>query len=107
MYDLKENHCHEDARLEVKHLPKSLKLKDRERLVEQMETEEPRLENFIRLAVKLFRRNFKSIVSTKNIEFTLGSSIYVETVWHECPESSRGSVHHRGNFVQDIHPGDK
>jgi hypothetical protein len=80
VYDLKENYCHEDARLEVKHLLKSLKLKDRERLVEQMETEEPRLENFIRLVVKSFRRNFKSIVSTKNIEFTLGSSIYVETV---------------------------
>jgi hypothetical protein len=34
----------------------------------------------------------------------LGSSIYVETTWYGYPESVRESVHHRGNFVQDIHP---
>jgi hypothetical protein len=36
--------------------------------------------------------------------FALGSSIYVETTWYGCPESAREVVHHRGNFVQDIHP---
>ncbi len=36
--------------------------------------------------------------------FALGSSIYVETTWYGCPESAREAVHHRGNFVQDIHP---
>jgi hypothetical protein len=36
--------------------------------------------------------------------FALGSSIYVETTWYGCPQSPREAVHHRGNFVQDIHP---
>ena len=48
LYDLKENYCHKEARLEVKYLPESLKVKDRERSVEQMEAEQ--LEDFIRLA---------------------------------------------------------
>ena len=47
LYDLKENYCHKDTRLEVKYLPESLKFKDRERSVEEMEAEE--LEDFIRL----------------------------------------------------------
>ena len=47
LYDLKENYCHKDARLEVKHLPESLKFNDRERSVEQMTAE--KLEDFIRL----------------------------------------------------------
>jgi hypothetical protein len=47
LYDLKESYCHKDTRLEVKYLPESLKFKDRERSVEEMEAEE--LEDFIRL----------------------------------------------------------
>ena len=39
LYDLKENYCHKDTRLEVKHLPESLKFKDWERSVEEMEAE--------------------------------------------------------------------
>jgi hypothetical protein len=31
----------------------------------------------------------------KNIKFALGASVYVETAWHGCTESSRASVHHR------------
>ena len=37
LYDLKDNYCNKDARLEVKLLPQSLKLKHRERSVEQRE----------------------------------------------------------------------
>jgi hypothetical protein len=39
LYDLKENYCHMDTRLEVKHLPESLKFKDWKRSVEEMEAE--------------------------------------------------------------------
>ena len=56
-YDLKENYCHKDERLEVKHLPKSLKLQDRERSVEQMEAEE--LEDFIRLTNEVMQQELQ------------------------------------------------
>ena len=45
LYDLKENYCHKDARLEVKLLPKSLKLEHRQRSAQQMEP--GKLEHFI------------------------------------------------------------
>ena len=48
LYDLKENYCHKDARLEVKPLPKSLKLEHRQRSAQQMEP--GNLEHFICVA---------------------------------------------------------
>ncbi len=45
LYDLKENYCQKDARLEVKPLPKSLKLEHRQRSGQQMEP--GKLEHFI------------------------------------------------------------
>jgi hypothetical protein len=40
----------------------------------------------------------------KNIEFALGSSLYVEEARKACSESSPPSIQHHGNFVPDIHP---
>ena len=57
LYDLKENYCHKDARLEVNHLPESLKVKDRERSVEQMEPEQP--EDFIRLTREVMQQELQ------------------------------------------------
>ena len=34
-------------------------------------------------------------LTTKNIKFALGASVYVETAWHGYTKSSRASVHHR------------
>ncbi len=47
LYDLKDNYCNKDTRLEVKFLPQSLKLKHHERSVEQREP--GKLEDFIRV----------------------------------------------------------
>ena len=86
----------------MKHLPKSFKFRDRERSVEQMEPEQ--LEDFIRLAREVMQQELQERCFDKKISNSLGSSIYVETDWHGCPESARETVHHHGNFVQDIHP---
>ena len=48
LYDLKDNYCNKDARLEVKLLTQSLKLNHHERSVEQRES--GKLEDFIRVA---------------------------------------------------------
>ena len=48
LYDLKENYSHKDVRLEVKLLPKSLKLEHLERSAEQWEPGQ--IEDFIRAA---------------------------------------------------------
>ena len=73
-YDLKENYCHTDARLEVNHLSNT-----------QVGTS-------------------RVVFRPKNIEFELGSMVYVQTTGHGCKQSSPASVQYRGNFVQDIHP---
>ena len=55
--DLKDNYCNKDTRLEVKPLPQSLKLKHRERSVEQRET--GKLEHFIRVAREVIQRELQ------------------------------------------------
>ena len=57
LYDLKDNYCNKDARLEVKLLPQSLKLKHRERSVEQREP--GNLEDFIRVAREVIQRELQ------------------------------------------------
>jgi hypothetical protein len=60
----------------VKYLPKSFKLQDRERSVEQMEAEE--LEDFIRLAHESRAATTSRVLfRQKNIEFALGSIVYM------------------------------
>ena len=54
-----------DARLEVKHLPESLKFKDRERSVEQKEAEE--LEDFIRLVREVMQQELQERFFDKKI----------------------------------------
>jgi hypothetical protein len=58
LYDLKENYCHKDARLEVKSLPKSLKLEHRERSVQQMGP--GKLEHFVCVAREVMKKLVKS-----------------------------------------------
>ena len=57
LYDLKDNFCNKDARLEVKLLPQSLKLKHHERSVEQREPEKP--EDFIRVTRQVMQRELQ------------------------------------------------
>ncbi len=57
LYDLKENHCHKDARLEVNHLTKSLKLEYRECSTEQREP--GHLEHFIRVTREVMQRELQ------------------------------------------------
>jgi hypothetical protein len=87
LYDLKENYCQKDTRFEVKYLPESLKFKDRERSVEEMEAGE--LEDFIRLAREVMHQELQECCFDKKISNSLGTSMYVETDWHGCSESDR------------------
>ena len=57
MNEEEDNYCNKDARLEVKLLPQSLKLKHRERSVEQREPE--KLEDFIRVTRQVIQRELQ------------------------------------------------
>ena len=57
LYDLKDIYCNKDARLEVKLLPQSLKLKHHERSVEQRKP--GNLEDFIRVAREVIQRELQ------------------------------------------------
>ena len=57
LYDLKDNYCNKDARLEVKLLPQSLKLKHHERSVEQRES--GKLEDFISVGREVIQRELQ------------------------------------------------
>ena len=57
LYDLKDNYCNKDARLEVKFLPQSLKLNHRERTVEMRES--GKLQDFIRVSREVIQRELQ------------------------------------------------
>ena len=57
LYDLKDNYCNKDVRLEVKLLPQSLKLKHHERSVEQREP--GKIEDFIRVTREVMQRELQ------------------------------------------------
>ena len=57
MSEEEDNYCNKDARLKVKVLPQSLKLKHRERSVEQREP--GKLEDFIRVAREVMQRELQ------------------------------------------------
>ena len=72
LYDLKENYCPKDARLEVKPLPKSLKLEHRQRSVQQVEP--GKLEHFVCVTRELMQK----VVKCASEDHT---SVWV---FHEC-----------------------
>ena len=57
LYNLKDNYCNKDARLEVKLLTQSLKLKHHERSVEQREP--GNLDDFIRITREVIQRELQ------------------------------------------------
>ena len=103
LYDLKENYCHKDARLEVKPLPKSLKLEHRERAVQQMEP--GKLEHFICVA----REVMQTQLQERCFDQKISNSRLVQVYMSKQPGMDAQKVLEdqyitAETFVQDIHP---
>jgi hypothetical protein len=75
LYDLKDNYCNKDARLEVKLLPQSLKLKHRELSVEQREP--GKLEDFIRVVREVMQRELQERCFDRKISNSRLVQVYV------------------------------
>ncbi len=98
LYDLIENYCPKDTRLEVKYLSESLKFKDREPSVEEMEGEE--LEDFIRLGREVIQQERQECCFDKKISNSPLVQVYMSKQSDKDTQKVIEKQYHSRSFIK-------